>query len=362
MNTLHPTQGPAACRPAPTSPATAAARRAGQVAEGVYDNRRARLKLLIAERAGGSQRAFAKLLGYTRSNIHHFLSTTYNYGRSMGERAARKLEHKAGLPYGWLDQAIEVAAPVPGAEDADTLLASSGGMTASADCPICGIPADITRVPTTPDEAIAFIGSHFNCQYDADKPENIRYELSVHDILSAFRWWFDTDLPEQAGREASAGVAAGSAETRMVAGFQVSVEVGTELAENLRRSRIEAKWWLRCYKREFGRYPVRYAVDDIRKAAWLFERLRVEEATMSAVKRGMMRRHLLRSLGIAELRLRAMLAPMANTGVTTTDVTQVQRDLARLTASDNSDLVLVCIRAQAVIEGLLSGLDVEQLS
>lgn len=114
MDNQNRTHGPAVCRPAPTSPATAAAQRRGQVAVEVYDTRRARLRLLIDERAGGSQRAFAKELGYTRSNIFNFLSTAYNHGRSIGERAARKLEHKAGLAYGWLDQELPAGrAPTP---------------------------------------------------------------------------------------------------------------------------------------------------------------------------------------------------------------------------------------------------------
>lgn len=114
MNAPHQNQQVATCRPAPTSPAAAAAQRRGQVAVEVYDTRRARLRLLIDERAGGSQRAFAKELGYTRSNIFNFLSPIYNHGRSIGERAARKLEHKAGLAYGWLDQELPAGrAPTP---------------------------------------------------------------------------------------------------------------------------------------------------------------------------------------------------------------------------------------------------------
>jgi hypothetical protein len=50
------------------------------------------------------------------------------------------------------------------------------------------------------------------------------------------------------------------------------------------------------------------------------------------------------------------------TCVKVADVTQLQRDLARLAAGGDSDVAAACVRAQAVIEGLLSGLDVEQMS
>lgn len=47
------------------------------------------------------------------------------------------------------------------------------------------------QIPRTAEEAIAFIGSHFDAKEDADDPENVRFQLTVHDLLSAFRWWFD---------------------------------------------------------------------------------------------------------------------------------------------------------------------------
>lgn len=50
------------------------------------------------------------------------------------------------------------------------------------------------------------------------------------------------------------------------------------------------------------------------------------------------------------------------TGITPAEITQVQRDLARLAAAGDVDVASASVRAQAVIEGLLSGLDVEQLS
>lgn len=56
----------------------------------------------------------------------------------------------------------------------------------------------LPRIPQTPDEAIAFIGNQCEVHEDADNPENVRFQLTVHDLLSAFRWWFDTDLVDPA--------------------------------------------------------------------------------------------------------------------------------------------------------------------
>lgn len=76
----------------------------GPVAPAVYDNRRTQLQILVDQRCAGSLAAFAELYGYDRSQISQYLSESYNHGRSMGERAARSLEEKAGLPSGWLDR------------------------------------------------------------------------------------------------------------------------------------------------------------------------------------------------------------------------------------------------------------------
>ncbi|MDN4052874.1 hypothetical protein QPK32_07280 [Massilia sp. YIM B02763] len=73
---------------------------------GLNDIRRTRLSLLISERAGGNVSKFAQSLGYSHSQLHQFLSPTYNEGRSIGELAARLLEQRAGLQFGWLDQRL----------------------------------------------------------------------------------------------------------------------------------------------------------------------------------------------------------------------------------------------------------------
>jgi len=93
--------------PAVPSTATLAAQCKGAAPPEIYDIRRANLLLLIAERTNGSKNAFAKLLGYRRSNIHSFLSTTYNNGRSIGDLAARRIERKANVACGRLDLPIE---------------------------------------------------------------------------------------------------------------------------------------------------------------------------------------------------------------------------------------------------------------
>lgn len=48
------------------------------------------------------------------------------------------------------------------------------------------------KLPANAAEMVAFIGSHYNSMRD-DKPDpnDIVYELTVHDLLSAFRWWFE---------------------------------------------------------------------------------------------------------------------------------------------------------------------------
>lgn len=53
--------------------------------------------------------------------------------------------------------------------------------------------------------------------------------------------------------------------------------------------------------------------------------------------------------------------PLPKTGITAADVTRAQCDLARYAASGDAELAAACARSQAVIEGLLSGLHVEQL-
>jgi hypothetical protein len=66
--------------------------------------RRARLSQLVEQRACGNASKFAEMTGFARAQIAQFLSPTYSAGRSIGERAARTLEHRACLPFGWLDQ------------------------------------------------------------------------------------------------------------------------------------------------------------------------------------------------------------------------------------------------------------------
>lgn len=74
-----------------------------------------------------------------------------------------------------------------------------------------------------------------------------------------------------------------------------------ESEANLRRARIEAKWQLRRCRREFGSYPSRYVIDDLRMAGWLTERIRAEADSLPPHHLAIMRTQLLRKLAMAEL-------------------------------------------------------------
>jgi SOS-response transcriptional repressor LexA len=69
--------------------------------------RRMRLKYLVDTIANGNVSVFAGRFGYSAAQVSQYLSSNYNGGRSMGERAARALEAKASIPQGWLDQPFE---------------------------------------------------------------------------------------------------------------------------------------------------------------------------------------------------------------------------------------------------------------
>jgi hypothetical protein len=66
--------------------------------------------------------------------------------------------------------------------------------------------AEPVKLPSTPEEMIAFIGSQFEMREDAEDPSRVRFVLTVHDLLSAFDWWFDgapPALPAQAEQAAA---------------------------------------------------------------------------------------------------------------------------------------------------------------
>ena len=67
-----------------------------------FDVRRKRLQALIAE-TSASIADFAEKHEYSRAQISQYVSPAYNGGRSIGERAARALEQRVGLPAGYLD-------------------------------------------------------------------------------------------------------------------------------------------------------------------------------------------------------------------------------------------------------------------
>lgn len=62
------------------------------------DTRRARLAKLINEKFAGSQTRFIEVTGESQSEVSGLLRS-----KSFGERKARKIEQRAGLPPGWLD-------------------------------------------------------------------------------------------------------------------------------------------------------------------------------------------------------------------------------------------------------------------
>ena len=69
----------------------------------IYAIRRANLQALIDEYAAGNAAEFARLVERERSQIGQYLSSTYNQGRSIGERVARSIEKKLAIPSGYLD-------------------------------------------------------------------------------------------------------------------------------------------------------------------------------------------------------------------------------------------------------------------
>lgn len=71
----------------------------------IQDTRRARLAQLIRERYD-SQADFVAQSGENQSEISGLLKT-----KSFGEKKARKIEDRCGLPPGWLDGLTEIASP-----------------------------------------------------------------------------------------------------------------------------------------------------------------------------------------------------------------------------------------------------------
>lgn len=105
----------------------------------------------------------------------------------------------------------------------------------------------------------------------------------------------------QGGREGGHLMQAQAPETRMDTGSAPGLVVGTNTNDNHRRARIEAKWRLRAWQREYGAYQLSHTLHDIGMAAWLFEKLRAEAATLSEQETAAMRAQLLRKLALAEL-------------------------------------------------------------
>lgn len=79
----------------------------------IQEVRRARLRRFIDERYEGNVSRFAAAAGKSQSQIADMLDLR----KSFGERVARSLEEKLGLPGGWLDQDDESSPPLPTIDD-----------------------------------------------------------------------------------------------------------------------------------------------------------------------------------------------------------------------------------------------------
>lgn len=81
----------------------------------IQDIRRARLAQLIQEKYEGSQAKFVDETGENQGEVSGLLRT-----KAFGEKKARKLEEKCGLPRGWfdIDPATETATETPAARPA----------------------------------------------------------------------------------------------------------------------------------------------------------------------------------------------------------------------------------------------------
>jgi phage repressor protein C with HTH and peptisase S24 domain len=76
----------------------------------MHSIRRKNLRTLIAKEARGSVAAFGRMYDIDESRLSQLLSDTYRSGNNFGEKAARGLEQKIGLPLLQLDA---LDAPVP---------------------------------------------------------------------------------------------------------------------------------------------------------------------------------------------------------------------------------------------------------
>jgi SOS-response transcriptional repressor LexA len=69
-----------------------------------YENRRDNLRQLIAELAGGSQAAFAQIMGWEQASlVSRLLSDNTRTRQNIGDKMARTIETKCQKPANWLD-------------------------------------------------------------------------------------------------------------------------------------------------------------------------------------------------------------------------------------------------------------------
>lgn len=76
----------------------------------VTETRRARLRILIAEVANGSQSEFARLIGRSHAQVGFWLTDPSKpHAKNLSHESARAIEAKFGKPAGWLDSPEVVA-------------------------------------------------------------------------------------------------------------------------------------------------------------------------------------------------------------------------------------------------------------
>lgn len=70
----------------------------------IFQCRRDNLLMLIINRFGGNQTAFAEAVDIKPPQVNRWISRTTRDARNIGERSARSIEQKLALPAGWMDQ------------------------------------------------------------------------------------------------------------------------------------------------------------------------------------------------------------------------------------------------------------------
>lgn len=92
----------------------------------IQATRRRNLELLIEERFGGIATRLAEAVGRQPSYVFRLFSDNPDHARAIGERLARDIENRVGLPAGWLDLPTHGKQKTPAARVGNTAPASEG--------------------------------------------------------------------------------------------------------------------------------------------------------------------------------------------------------------------------------------------